>query len=84
MSSLAPRLESEPAFVSSLQACVLCAASSTNDSNSIEEVDAVYDFPAGALVAGADNVVTVVQDNMGLNEWSARACVLTASNVVGR
>ncbi|KAJ3571523.1 hypothetical protein NP233_g3704 [Leucocoprinus birnbaumii] len=42
---------------------------STNNRNSIEEVDKVFNIPAGALKNG-DNVVTVVQDNMGLAETS--------------
>ncbi|PPQ66179.1 hypothetical protein CVT24_000156 [Panaeolus cyanescens] len=41
---------------------------STNNRNSIEEVDQKFDFTAGALKAGADNVITIVQDNMGLSE----------------
>ncbi|KIY63787.1 glycoside hydrolase family 35 protein [Cylindrobasidium torrendii FP15055 ss-10] len=40
---------------------------STNNRNPIEERDLVFNFPEGALVDG-DNVITVVQDNMGLNE----------------
>ncbi|KAI0033132.1 glycoside hydrolase family 35 protein [Vararia minispora EC-137] len=44
---------------------------STNDRNAIVEVDQVYNFPAGAVTAGADNVITIVQDNMGLDEASS-------------
>ncbi|KAJ7088852.1 galactose-binding domain-like protein [Mycena belliarum] len=40
---------------------------STNHRNLVEEVDAKFMFPAGAVRAG-DNVITIVQDNMGLNE----------------
>ncbi|XP_006462927.1 hypothetical protein AGABI2DRAFT_152299 [Agaricus bisporus var. bisporus H97] len=40
---------------------------STNNRNSIEETDEKFAIPAGALQRG-DNVVTVVQDNMGLDE----------------
>ncbi|KAF5348545.1 hypothetical protein D9756_009580 [Leucocoprinus leucothites] len=40
---------------------------STNNRNSIEEVDKQFNLPASALRSG-DNVVTVVQDNMGLAE----------------
>lgn len=36
-----------------------------------EEIDAYFPFPSGALVAGKDNVITIVQDNMGLNETNA-------------
>ena len=42
--------------------------SSTNNRNILEETDDKFLFPAGALKAGRDNVITVVQDNMGLNE----------------
>jgi len=40
---------------------------STNNRNSIEEKDQKFTLPANALKKG-DNVVTVVQDNMGLAE----------------
>ncbi|KAF7307730.1 Glycoside hydrolase family 35 protein [Mycena kentingensis (nom. inval.)] len=40
---------------------------STNNRNIREETDDKFIFPAGALQAG-DNVITIVQDNMGLNE----------------
>ncbi|KAJ7058089.1 glycoside hydrolase family 35 protein [Mycena amicta] len=40
---------------------------STNNRNILEETDDKFTFPAGALAAG-DNVITIVQDNMGLNE----------------
>ncbi|KAJ6612291.1 beta-galactosidase, domain 2-domain-containing protein [Mycena sp. CBHHK59/15] len=40
---------------------------STNNENILEETDDKFTFPAGALRLG-DNVVTIVQDNMGLNE----------------
>ncbi|KAK7030467.1 hypothetical protein VNI00_014053 [Paramarasmius palmivorus] len=41
---------------------------STNNNNNIEETDEVYAFPEGAVKEGADNVITIVQDNMGLDE----------------
>ncbi|KAF9258328.1 glycoside hydrolase family 35 protein [Marasmius fiardii PR-910] len=41
---------------------------STNNRNFIEETDQVYTFPSGAVQAGKDNVITIVQDNMGLDE----------------
>ncbi|KAF8192161.1 glycoside hydrolase family 35 protein [Pholiota molesta] len=41
---------------------------STNNRNILEETDDKFFFPTGALKAGRDNVITVVQDNMGLNE----------------
>ncbi|KAF8158030.1 glycoside hydrolase family 35 protein [Crassisporium funariophilum] len=41
---------------------------STNNRNILEETDDKFTFPAGALIPGKDNVITVVQDNMGLNE----------------
>ena len=34
----------------------------------IEETVESFEFPPGALVAGKDNIVTVLYDNMGLNE----------------
>ncbi|KAJ7092896.1 glycoside hydrolase family 35 protein [Mycena belliarum] len=40
---------------------------STNNMNIIEETDDKFTFPNGALKSG-DNVITIVQDNMGLNE----------------
>ncbi|KAJ7483000.1 glycoside hydrolase family 35 protein [Mycena galericulata] len=40
---------------------------STNNMNMIEETDDNFVFPEGALRAG-ENVITIVQDNMGLNE----------------
>ncbi|KAJ6517287.1 glycoside hydrolase family 35 protein [Mycena vitilis] len=40
---------------------------STNNMNVIEETDDKFIFPDGALRLG-DNVITIVQDNMGLNE----------------
>ncbi|KAL0566470.1 hypothetical protein V5O48_015544 [Marasmius crinis-equi] len=41
---------------------------STNSANNINETDQVFVFPEDALKKGQDNVVTVLQDNMGLNE----------------
>ncbi|KAK1217819.1 hypothetical protein PQX77_019527 [Marasmius sp. AFHP31] len=41
---------------------------STNNDNSIEETDEVFTFPDGVVKSGEDNVITIVQDNMGLNE----------------
>ncbi|EIN12800.1 glycoside hydrolase family 35 protein [Punctularia strigosozonata HHB-11173 SS5] len=43
---------------------------STNNKNIIEETDETYVFPRDALRLGEDNVITVVQDNMGLDEAS--------------
>ncbi|KAL4259131.1 glycosyl hydrolase 35 family protein [Pleurotus pulmonarius] len=40
---------------------------STNNRNTLEETDDKFTFPPGALIKG-DNVLTIVQDNMGLNE----------------
>ncbi|KAJ7809107.1 glycoside hydrolase family 35 protein [Mycena leptocephala] len=40
---------------------------STNNRNILEETDDKFIFPPAALRAG-DNVITIVQDNMGLNE----------------
>ncbi|KAJ8507040.1 hypothetical protein ONZ45_g10555 [Pleurotus djamor] len=41
---------------------------STNNRNILEETDDQFIFPSGAIRPGSDNVITVVQDNMGLNE----------------
>jgi len=41
---------------------------SSNDANTIEETDEKFFFPQGSLRIGEDNVITIVQDNMGLNE----------------
>ncbi|KAL0060738.1 hypothetical protein AAF712_012470 [Marasmius tenuissimus] len=41
---------------------------STNNRNFIEETDEVFTFPEGSVKSGEDNVITIVQDNMGLNE----------------
>ncbi|KAK2463368.1 hypothetical protein APHAL10511_004594 [Amanita phalloides] len=41
---------------------------STNNNNIIEEVDKTFIFPDGTVKLGRDNIITVVQDNMGLNE----------------
>ncbi|KAJ7583566.1 glycoside hydrolase family 35 protein [Mycena floridula] len=41
---------------------------SSNNRNIREETDDLFTFPAGSVVAGKDNVITIVQDNMGLNE----------------
>ncbi|PBK88407.1 glycoside hydrolase family 35 protein [Armillaria gallica] len=43
---------------------------STNNRNILEETDDVFLFPEGAVLPG-DNVITVVQDNMGLNETAS-------------
>ncbi|KAJ4470950.1 glycoside hydrolase family 35 protein [Lentinula aciculospora] len=43
---------------------------STNDANSIDETDQKFVFPEGAVLVGQDNVITIVQDNMGLDETS--------------
>lgn len=40
----------------------------------IEETDEFFEFPSGSLLAGKENVLTVLHDNMGLNEtndWNA-------------
>ncbi|KAI0059604.1 glycoside hydrolase family 35 protein [Artomyces pyxidatus] len=41
---------------------------STNNRNILEETDQVFSFPNGSVSVGQDNVITIVQDNMGLNE----------------
>lgn len=43
---------------------------STNNKNILEETDDQFIFPSEALKPGKDNVITIVQDNMGLNETS--------------
>ncbi|KAI0263999.1 glycoside hydrolase family 35 protein [Gloeopeniophorella convolvens] len=41
---------------------------SSNNRHVLEETDDKFTFPSGSLVPGADNVITIIQDNMGLNE----------------
>lgn len=41
---------------------------STNNRNIVPEVNNTFIFPTGAVKLGQDNVITVVQDNMGLDE----------------
>ncbi|KAJ3987841.1 glycoside hydrolase family 35 protein [Lentinula detonsa] len=41
---------------------------STNNANVIEETHEKFDLPSSALLIGQDNVITIVQDNMGINE----------------
>ncbi|KNZ71656.1 putative beta-galactosidase C [Termitomyces sp. J132] len=41
---------------------------STNNHNNVGETDEKFIFPEGALVVGRDNVITIVQDNMGHDE----------------
>ncbi|TEB20124.1 glycoside hydrolase family 35 protein [Coprinellus micaceus] len=41
---------------------------STNNRNNREETDDKFAFPEGALFLNQDNVITVIHDNMGLNE----------------
>jgi hypothetical protein len=42
--------------------------SSTNNQNIVSETGEEYTFPANSVKAHKDNVITVVQDNMGLDE----------------
>ncbi|KAG6888527.1 hypothetical protein C0995_007639 [Termitomyces sp. Mi166 len=49
------------------------ASVSTNNRNNVDETDEKFIFPEGALVVGRDNVITVVQDNMGLDESGSTA-----------
>ena len=37
---------------------------------SSDHVNALFPFPEGSVVQGEDNVVTVLQENMGNDEWS--------------
>ncbi|KAG7089034.1 hypothetical protein E1B28_010744 [Marasmius oreades] len=41
---------------------------SSNSANNVNETDQLFVFPEDALKKGQDNVITVLQDNMGLNE----------------
>ncbi|KAL1751658.1 glycoside hydrolase family 35 protein [Schizophyllum commune] len=41
---------------------------SSNNNNVVDETDLVYELPEDVLRVGEDNVITVVQDNMGLDE----------------
>jgi hypothetical protein len=42
--------------------------SSTNNENIISETDEEYGFPSSSVRVGKDNVITVLLDNMGLDE----------------
>jgi hypothetical protein len=42
--------------------------SSTNNENIVKETDEEYVFPSHAVRVDKENVITVVQDNMGLDE----------------
>ncbi|KAI9568565.1 glycoside hydrolase family 35 protein [Boletus coccyginus] len=44
---------------------------STNNRNILEETDNKFYFPPGSLLYDQDNVITILQDNMGLNENGA-------------
>ncbi|KAH7915479.1 glycoside hydrolase family 35 protein, partial [Hygrophoropsis aurantiaca] len=44
---------------------------STNNRNILEETDDKFYFPPGSLKYGGDNIITILQDNMGLNESGA-------------
>lgn len=54
--------------------------SSTNNRHILEETDDKFFFPSGALKAGQDNVITVVQDNMGLNETDGCSCLILCTH----
>ncbi|KAF8443138.1 glycoside hydrolase family 35 protein [Boletus edulis BED1] len=41
---------------------------STNNQNILEETDETFYFPPDSLLYNGDNVITILQDNMGLNE----------------
>jgi len=57
---------------------------STNNLNSIDETNQVFTFPSGALRSGQDNVITVVQDNMGHDEsGSSTNAVKSARGIRG-
>ncbi|KAL0580562.1 hypothetical protein V5O48_001474 [Marasmius crinis-equi] len=56
---------------------------STNNQNFIEETDEVFAFPDGAVKSGADNVITIVQDNMGLDENEGQNAMKSPRGVRG-
>ncbi|KAH8822595.1 glycoside hydrolase family 35 protein [Flagelloscypha sp. PMI_526] len=41
---------------------------STNNLNIIEETDEIYTFPSSSIRIAEDNVITILQDNMGMDE----------------
>ncbi|KAG1850871.1 glycoside hydrolase family 35 protein [Suillus subluteus] len=41
---------------------------STNNRNILEETDDEFHFPPGSLLYGRENIITILQDNMGLNQ----------------
>jgi hypothetical protein len=48
--------------------CLTWNGSSSNNENIIEETVELYTFPPGSVRDGEDNVITILQDNQGLNE----------------
>lgn len=40
---------------------LLLGFSSSNNQNILEETDDVFNFPAGSLKVGEDNIITIVQ-----------------------
>ena len=59
----------------------LGAVTSTSSTDS-DTKNVTLAFPAGALRSG-DNVVTVLKDNMGLNEWSGAGGIKQARGIIG-
>ncbi|KAI0040947.1 glycoside hydrolase family 35 protein [Auriscalpium vulgare] len=55
---------------------------STNNANSVDEVNQQFAFPDGSLVSGGDNVITIVQDNMGLDESGSTTNTIKSSRGV--
>lgn len=48
-------------YVTERDICLMLQPSSTNNRRIIEETDDKFEFPVGALRAGEDNVITIVQ-----------------------
>lgn len=71
MYSWAPRSESKFSAITSLSSLPLqISSSSQNNRHIIEETDDQFIFPEGSLISDSDNVITIIQDNTGLNQTS--------------
>ncbi|KAF7978651.1 hypothetical protein HWV62_45164 [Athelia sp. TMB] len=57
---------------------------SSDNRHILEETDDQFYFPEGSLNIGQDNVVTVVQDNMGLNETGCEKLNLFSLHILTR
>jgi hypothetical protein len=73
-----------PAFAASvwLNSAFLGSLTSWNSTDS-DVKNGTFTFPQSALVAGKDNIITVLKDNMGINQASGTNGVKQARGIVG-